>query len=172
MNKGMNVAWQVGVVVVAVAVIGWLCPESVLLVLSMGGLALGTLLVPNVGEGLMLELITHKSEPADLVIGLYTNDKTPGEADVLGDYTEMGAVQNYASKTLTGSSWTVTPGAPSEAAYAQQTWTFTAGGPTSVYGYFVKNGTTLMWAERFTGAPFVVQNAGDEIKITPKITLE
>ena len=132
------------------------------------------LLMPGDGEVKSLGMMVNKTAPEDLKICLYTNNKTPAQADVVGDYTEMGVVQDYANKTLTGASWTVTKSDPSYAEYAQQTWTFTAGGPTSVYGYFLKLGATgtLMWAELFTDGPYVVQNAGDQIKVTPKITMQ
>jgi hypothetical protein len=62
-------------------------------------------------------------------------------------------------------------GQPATAAYAQQTWTFTAGSAVTVYGYFITDTTTglLLWAEAFTAAK-VVQNTGDQIIITPQIT--
>ena len=46
-----------------------------------------------------------------------------------------------------------------------------AGGPVSVYGYFVTNnaGTVLLWAERFTDGPYNLPSGGGSIKITPSI---
>jgi len=134
----------------------------------------GALLVPNQAEVIMLKAFLNHTAPQDLDIKLYTNNKTPDEADTEADYTSMGAVQSYALVSLAASGWTVTPGAPTSAAYPQITWTFSSGGPTNVYGYFVvqRSSGKLMWAERFTGAPFVVQNSGDTIEVTPAITLE
>ena len=78
----------------------------------------------------------------------------------------------YGAKTLTGASWTVTPGTPSDAAYALQAFSFT-GVPSvaTIYGYFVKSGTTLLWAERLAAPPFTVTAAGDVVNVTPKLTL-
>lgn len=130
-----------------------------------------TLVVPNAGEARELELIVNKSAQADLVLGLFANNVTPTNATVLGDLTEPSG-GGYATKTLTGASWTVTPGTPSEAAYALQTFTF-SGVPTpaTIYGYYVKHGTVLLWAERLASPPFTVTGAGDEVKVTPKHTL-
>lgn len=131
------------------------------------------LVLCNNGESLALKaLLNHTAQSENLVLKLYTNDITPGETDTAGTYTEATGY-GYASKSLTGASWTVTPGAPTEASYAQQTWTFT-GALGNVYGYFIIRATTadLVWAERFTNGPYNVQNNGDEIKITPKITID
>lgn len=131
-----------------------------------------TLLVPNVGEGLALEYFVNKSTPQDQVLRLFTNDVTPSETDTLATYTEASG-SGYSAITLTGANWTITTGAPSEAAYAQQTFTFT-GALGNVYGYYNNRttGTELMLAERFTDGPYDIQNNGDEIKITPKITAD
>jgi len=137
-------------------------------------LAGGALLAPQPAEDVMLQNILNKTAPQTLKMKLYTSNTTPGETDTEATYTEMGAVQGYVEVSLTPGSWTITPGNPTSAAYPQITWTFTAGGPTSVYGYYVVQTTSgkIMWAERFSGAPFVVQNNGDQIQITPQITLE
>jgi hypothetical protein len=130
------------------------------------------LVVPNAGEDVMLQNILNKTAPENQTLKLYTNNITPAETDTAGTYTEASG-SGYAAKSLTGASWTVTPGAPTTAAAAQQTWTFT-GALGNVYGYFVVQATSgiILWAERFTGAPFNVANNGDEIKVTPQFTGE
>lgn len=130
------------------------------------------LVVPNVGEGRMLKAIVNHTAPENLVLKLYTNNVTPGETDTAGTYTEAAGF-GYAPITLTGSSWSVVEGTPSEVSYAQQTFTFT-GALGNVYGYFVVQVTSgiLMWAERFSDAPNNVANNGDQIKVTPKLTGE
>lgn len=131
-----------------------------------------TLLVPNNGEGDMLKAIVNHTAAENLVLRLYTNNKTPAEGDVAADYTEASG-NGYASVTLTGSSWTITEGAPGNAAYAQQTFTFT-GALGNVYGYYLTRATSgrIAWAEKFTDGPYNVTNNGDQIKITPQITLD
>jgi hypothetical protein len=133
----------------------------------------GALLVPNQAEQIGLEYFLAIDVPTDLTVKLYTSDTTPGETHTEATYTEMTATMSYVDVDLTAGSWVVTPGAPTSAAYPQIIWTFSAGGPVSIYGYFiVRADGKLMWAERFTGAPFVVQNAGDQVKVTLAITLE
>jgi hypothetical protein len=43
-----------------------------------------------------------------------------------------------------------------------------------MYGYYVRQVTSgiLMWAERFTGAPYTIANAADQVLVTPKITCD
>ena len=133
-----------------------------------------TLVVPNVGEGVALAAFLNKTAPQDQVLKLFKNDVTPGEADTAATYTEA-TFTGYSSKPLTGATWTVTPGAPSTASYPQQSFTSGADQTAqSIYGYYVVQATsgTLLWAERFTGAPYVIQNNGDAILVTPQFTLE
>lgn len=132
------------------------------------------LVVPNVGEELALKNFLNHTAPQNQVLRLYTNNITPAEGDTAATYTEASG-GGYSAKNLTGSSWTVTPGAPTEASYARQDFVFTSVPSTAtMYGYFVTQATSgiLMWAERFTGAPYTIQNPNDEIRITPKITCD
>lgn len=131
------------------------------------------LLLPDVGEAYMLNAIFKNAAiGGNQTLKLFTNNITPAEADTLATYTEMGAVNGYAAKTLTRANWTVnTAGGVTTAAYAQQAFVFTAGSAVTVYGYFVCDGATLLYAEKFASAQ-VVQNAGDEIRVTPQITLD
>jgi hypothetical protein len=133
-----------------------------------------TILVPNAGEVITLNYLVNKvTTTRDLIYKLFATNVTPAETDTAGSYTEASG-GGYASKTLTGASWTVSGGAPSSASYAQQIWTFT--GPltinTTVYGYFVIRATDsdLCFAETFT--PFTPANNSDQILLTPQITCD
>jgi Outer membrane receptor for Fe3+-dicitrate len=126
------------------------------------------LVVPNVGEEVMLELILAPN----LTLKLYTNNITPGETDTDLTYNEASG-SGYLAKALVFGDWTITPGAPSEAVAPQQIFTF-SGALGAVYGYFVIRASdgVLLWAERLTTAPFTVANSGDQIKITPRFSLD
>ena len=130
------------------------------------------LLVPNASEVEILEYIFNKQSPEDLDIRLYTNDYTPLETDTISNYTEATG-GGYALIQLASANWTIVPGNPSQGTHTQVTWTFT-GSVGNVYGYYITRRTTgdLMWAERFTNGPFNIQNNGDEIRITPRLSLE
>lgn len=130
------------------------------------------LLIPNNGEGDALSYFLNKATPENLVLRLFTNNITPSETDVSATYTEATGF-GYASLTLTGASWVITEGSPSNAAFAQQVFTFT-GALGNVYGYFVTRATSgrIAFAEKFTDGPYPIVNNGDQIKITPQVTLD
>lgn len=127
------------------------------------------LLVPNASEATMLEAVLNKTPAEDLVLRLYTNNKTPAETDTAASYTEASG-SGYAAKSLAGASWSV---AGSTASYAEQTFTF-SGALGQVYGYFVTQATSgkLMWAERFSDGPYSIANNGDAVRVTLNISLE
>lgn len=125
-----------------------------------------TLLVPTGSQETILERILGQN----LVLKLYVNDKTPALGDVASDYTEMVGL-GYAPVALAAEDWSYLPGPTAKAIYPPQTWTFLAGGPVKIYGYFIVQASDgkLLWAERFLPAGtqpidyFVEQNEGDQI---------
>lgn len=132
-----------------------------------------TLLVPNIGENRMLQNSVNKLAAENLVLRLFTNNITPAESDTDLTYTEASG-NGYSAITLTGSSWNApSEGDPTSIDFAQQTFTFT-GALGNVYGYYLTEVTSgkLRLAERFADAPYNIQNNGDQIKITPQLTLE
>jgi hypothetical protein len=133
-----------------------------------------TLLVPNNGEGDMLTALVAKAAAENLVLRLFQSNTTPAETDTAATYTEA-SFTGYAALTLTAASWAVTEGAPSNAAYPQVTFTSSAGAQSqNVYGYYLTRVTSgrLAWAERFADGPYNIVNNGDQIKVTPTITLD
>lgn len=95
---------------------------------------------------------------------------TPGVAG----YTEM-TTQGYSSKTLTMATWNAAAQNGSnkgEMTYPAQSWTFDGtGGATYVYGYYIVGYSgTLLVVERFGTARYV-QNNGDVLTFTPRLTL-
>jgi len=140
------------------------------------------LIVPNEGELILLEAAVGKTAAGNTKLKLYTNNYTPAHDDVVGDFTEFGAVQGYAEKTLAPASWnaaaagTGTGSSDSNKAsitYPQQTWTFDGtGGDVTVYGYYITNDAEdkVIVAEKFATAQ-TVSASGDVIKVTPRLTL-
>jgi hypothetical protein len=120
--------------------------------------------VPNVGEQ---EFLTRALTYEGSKLKLYTNNYVCTETSVVGDFTEC-AVAGYAAKTLLSGSWTTS----STATYAEQEFLPTTA--TSVYGYYVTNSaaSVVLWAEQFTGAPYVIPAGGGSIKVTLNITAD
>jgi hypothetical protein len=133
------------------------------------------LVVPNASEVIMLNYILNKDAPENISMLLYVNNVIPDENSTVATFTEMTNGLGYTTGgiSLTPGSWSVISGNPSQAEHTEVTWTFT-GAAGNVYGYYVTRDTggELLWAERFTNGPFNITTNGDEIKITPRLTLE
>jgi hypothetical protein len=132
------------------------------------------IVIPSASEKDILDFALGTATPGNQKMKLYVNDVTPDDASVAATFTEMSTL-TYAEKALVKANWVSAAGAagqPAASAYAQQAWAFGAGAAVTVYGYYVVDATTgrLLWAERFAN-PKLVGNAGDQILITPSMTL-
>ena len=133
-----------------------------------------TLVLPNQGEQITLEAMVGKTAGQNLVLRLFKSNTTPSESTTEASLTEANFT-GYSAITLTAASWTYTSGDPSSIAYAQQTFTSSAGSQSQpVYGYYVTQVTSgkLVWVERFTDGPYTIVNNGDTIKVTLNFTQE
>lgn len=133
-------------------------------------------LFPDQGEVVLLDLIVNKGtySPEDLVLGLFKNDYTPVDGTTEGSLTEADFT-GYATISLTGADWTLTPDAPSVALF--DTMTFTSSADQAIqylYGYYLRQLTSgkLVCAERFTDGPYAIVNNLDYIEVTPKIQMK
>lgn len=128
----------------------------------------------NQGEGIIGELLIHKQTVNyDLILKLYKNDHALADSDTEADYTEADFT-GYGAKTLTGASWTVTPGAPTLLEYAEQLFESTADqAAQSVYGYILVQQTSgkAVCGWRFDDGPYVVSKNGDKIYVTPTLQI-
>lgn len=131
-------------------------------------------LVDEGADSILKAYFNNSPAPGNLILHLYCTNVSPADTNTVSSYTECTG-GDYATKTLTNGSWTVTTANdPSDAVYAQQTFTFTGALTTNgtIYGYYVTNAgsTILIWAE-LLGTPFTPANNGDNVKITPKFQL-
>ena len=128
------------------------------------------LLVPNVGEVLLLSYSLNKIAPGDTVLlKLFKNDYTPVEGSVVGDFTEADTA-GYSAIALAKADWTIeTAAGVTTAQQPQKTFTLTAASVN--YGYYITDiaGTGLLWAERFDDAPHNIPSGGGTEKITVKM---
>jgi len=125
-----------------------------------------------------LDLILGRAGFGGLVIKLFTNDVLPEDAELVSDYVELDE-HGYADAMLDPDQWITTPGdvvdgrpSPALAVYPKVTWTFKAGPPVSVYGYFVTtwNDARLAWSERFVREQWI-EFADDNISVVPTFRL-
>lgn len=105
----------------------------------------------------------------NLTLKLFTSDTTPADTDTAATYTEANG-GGYAVKTLTMGSWTVSITANiAQAAYEEQTWTFTGsltGNPT-IYGYYIVDADNVIVCSERLGAAFTPTTNGDILRVTP-----
>lgn len=130
------------------------------------------LVIPNVGEALILDNALKTASPEALILKLYTNNYDCINSSVAGSFTEMTGVSGYVAKTLTRAGWgAAVGGSPSSSTYGTpQVFSWT--GAATIVGYFLVGAVsgTLYWAERlYAGAGQVFAN-GDSLTVTPKIT--
>lgn len=134
------------------------------------------LVLADVGAVMMLKAVFNNVWPTggkNLTLKLFCNDYTPVDTSVAGSFTEATG-GGYASKTLTNGSWTESQVSNIEqAAYAEQTYTFTGALTTNpnIYGYYVVDADgVLVYAEK-AAAAFTPANNGDTYKVTPVVQL-
>lgn len=130
------------------------------------------LTVPNEGEVQILNTLTRKVAPTDLLLDLFSSNTNPANASVFADFTLVTG-GGYAQKTLANTAWTVTAGAPSVANTAAQAFTFTSvPAVTNVFGYIIHTNSKVIAAERLAVgvAPFVISAPGESVTVTPQIT--
>jgi hypothetical protein len=125
----------------------------------------------TVGKEDMLNYLT--AQYANWTVCLFTNNHTPVDGDVLTTYTEA-TFSGYAEVTCPSFGAAYNNSLSQAEADGSSTATFicNGGGTTnSIYGYYVKQGTTLLWAELFAGAPISMANNGDRIGVYLSLTL-
>ena len=131
------------------------------------------LLVPDASEVVFLTRVVAFEGSK---LKMYGNDYTPVEGSTVGSFTEC-ATGGYVTKSLDGvvsaSAWTISSlVGVTTASYPEQEFVMTSA--LTAYGYYVTSSaeTALLWAERFTGAPFTIPSGGGSIKVTLNITGE
>lgn len=136
-----------------------------------------TLKVPDGSEEFLLDTILA----VNYTLNIFKNDVESGltptqiQQLVVGSFTAT-TFTGYSSKALTGGSWTTTQADPSTGTYAQQIYTCSGAGSVNNYGWYLTRttGGALVAYEYFDDVnhlPVVVAAVGDEIRITPRITL-
>jgi hypothetical protein len=132
-------------------------------------------LLSDQGEGIMGGLFVNKlTAPENLVLRLFKNNITPADGDDEGDYTEADFT-GYSALTLTGASWTVTPGAPTVLSYAEQAFESSANQTAQlIYGAYLTQLSTgkSIGAGLLSDGPVSVTYNTDKIKVTPILNLK
>lgn len=105
----------------------------------------------------------------ELYLGIYKDSSEPAEDATIASLNEVSGF-DYARKTLTRGSWSLTGG---EAEYAEQTFLASGGGWGITYGYFIATSSDdsgkLIAVEQFSVGRDIEDGKG--LKITPKFTV-
>jgi aspartokinase len=134
------------------------------------------LLVPDVGEVVLLASILYPASGENWTLKLYSGNVTPAETDTAASYTEA-TFTGYTAKTLTrtqsGATWavpTTSTGTTSSTYGTAQVWSPTTS--QSIYGYYVvgATSTTLLFAELFSSVKNLANN--DTLTVTPRFQLD
>ena len=127
-------------------------------------------------EGLEWLLNKLKDNWGNLTLHLYSNDKTPTDADIVDDYTEA-SFSGYAEVSI--NAWADAVKNTDNIHWQVQgtaiTFTHNGGGQTTnCYGYYVTalkglsaGAVALLWAERFSNPPVAMAVLGDFITVVP-----
>lgn len=111
--------------------------------------------------------------PTNTVLHLFVNNITPAEGTTLGGtpVTEC-TTPGYTPITLVPASWTTTQALGiTTGVFSEQIFTLSTG--VSAYGYYITNtANSLLWIERFTGAPFTLPAGGGQLGVSPRITCD
>mgnify|MGYP001612451025 CR=1 FL=1 len=127
--------------------------------------------IPDRAKAMILAMLLKQVPPEPLVLRLFINDREPHLDDTAARYLEPEG-SGYAAIPLRGAEWTIDEGPPVRAEHTGATFKFT-GYVGDVWGYYVAQASgRMLWAERFERGPYRVLNWGDEIQVTPGITLQ
>lgn len=131
-----------------------------------------SLTVPLTSQIVILQYIMGLTAPGNKILHLYKNDPSISTATTLGSLTESTEA-GYAPVTLYSISWTISQdmSGVTTAIYSEMPFDFTTG--ATVYGYYLTSVTgSLLWVERFGGAPYQLPTGGGEIAVSARTTLD
>jgi len=126
--------------------------------------------IPNEGEQYILENCFKNASPEAFTLKLYTNNATLANTNTSATFTEA-AMAGYAAKSLARATFNAaTAGSPSYITYPVQNFAFTGSG--TIYGYYIVGATSgKVYAAEAVYPSGQAVVSGDQINITPKITL-
>lgn len=132
-----------------------------------------SLVACNGGDLLLLKYLLNNTAATDQEYHLYSNDWTPGQFDLLSNYTETSTATGYSAFRTVGTNWTCTTSSSSGATASYSTINYNFVTAATAYGYYCTSPAQqqLLYAERFAGGPFTLPAAGGTIALSPKVSL-
>lgn len=126
------------------------------------------------GASYLLDILLQDQALESFKLKIYCTDVSPADTSTYSSFTWCTGSVGEADKTLTrGASWTISGSAPTQAAFSQQTFTFTGDLTTNatIYGYCIVNNASdkTIGCEALTSS-FTPHN-GYTLSITPTIKM-
>lgn len=129
------------------------------------------IVIPDTSKAHWLKYVLGNEEPDfDVTYHWYTNNFTPDDDTVVGDFTEAGSGL-IGTLTVPNSEWTYSLAAHVETATGTA-HVLGVTSPVTLYGYWVTrqdDATVLLWCERFPAGPFIYA-ANGTLTFTPRVT--
>lgn len=119
--------------------------------------------VPQSGAKIMLQKVSLFMTACTAY--LYNNNVTPTNIHVLGDYT---AAANMAGKSMTYYTLPDTIAGTATMRASAFTFTQTANGVQTIYGWYLTDGSAVALAERFS-SPITLSSNGDQVRLSNHI---
>jgi len=128
------------------------------------------LLVPDEGKIYLLDLLNGGGGLGAVTLSLYKNSVALSSSTVFSDFDEAD-FSGYSSVTPAFGSASLSGGKAVITDAAARDFTHDSGGTDNdVYGYVVHEAGVCLWAEALA-SPFTLENDGDQISVTAKLTL-
>jgi len=131
-----------------------------------------SLVVPDVGELIILDALVAGDTLAAFECRLYQNNYTPVQGSVIGSFT-VATFSGYAADWCAFGSATTVSNKAKIVGTTDVEFTHNGGGTSNtIYGYYVVDTVSgeVVWAERFAASQAMANN-GDKITITLALTL-
>lgn len=129
------------------------------------------LVIPNEGKLALLDNLVAGTGLGAIVLALYKNAVTLDNATVFADFTVANFSGYAAAAPFLEAATLVANKARTEDA-GEREFTHNGGATDNdIFGYFVHLAGVCLWAEALA-APFTVENLGDQVKVTLRLTLD
>jgi len=130
------------------------------------------LVVPDVGEVILLDNINSSLDMSAFECRLYQNNYTPVQGSVLGDFT-VATFSGYAADWTTFGAASIVSNKAKIVASAPVSFVHNGGGTSNtIYGYYIVDlaSSQVVWAEKFSASQLMANN-GDTLNIPLQLTL-
>jgi hypothetical protein len=121
--------------------------------------------ITNIGEDNIIKRIIDAKDTNILVLRLFSNNYTPTEGSIKKNFKEVN-VDGYNKVNMHSAAWVKN----ADSFEYNQVFEFNKK-TDPIYGYYVTDGSKVVFAERFLDGPYNIKKKGDKIELTIRIGL-